>query len=43
MNNEIKEILNYLAFLEDIDTQKKVKIVADYITNLKQEENNDLL
>lgn len=36
MNNEIKEILNYLAFLEDIDTQKKVKKVADYITNLEE-------
>ena len=45
MNNEIKEILDYLAFLEDIDTQKKVKKVEDYITNLQHTEDlyNQLL
>ena len=37
MKDEIKEILGYLAFLEDIDTQKKVKQVADYITTLQKE------
>lgn len=41
MKDEIKEILDLLAFLEDIKTQKKVKQVKDYITNL-QEENRKL-
>ena len=41
MKDEIKEILDYLAFLEDIDIQKKVKQVVDYIATL-QEENETL-
>jgi len=42
MTSEIKEILGYLAFFEDIDTQKKVKQVADYIAKL-QEENTEII
>lgn len=37
MKDEIKEILDYLSFLENIETQKKVQQVKDYITNLQKE------
>lgn len=40
MKDEIKEILDYLEFLEDIETQNKVKKVKDYITNLQEENEN---